>query len=133
MITGNNGTLFARYATEKGKITSNGVKPKLFEPRKDRRLSVQAIDDLDYLQIKACGERVAKKSNRKLYGWAKITRSLVEGIKLKLHVDNNPCPGHAIISGWPEQRNAIRDKQKELANNSRKILLRTHKQTEKNA
>ena len=118
MITGNSGKSFARYGIEKGKITENRVKPKLFEPRKDKTLSVQNIDDLDHPQIKSIGECVASKNDKTLYGWAKITRSLVEEIKLSLYVDNDPCPGHAIISGWPEERHLCRDKQKLLAASS---------------
>lgn len=123
MITGNNGKLFARYGVEKGRITNSRVKPKLFEPRKDGTLSVHLIDMLSRSEVIAIGECIAKKRKKTLYGWGEITRLFVEEIKLTLYVDNDPCPGHAIIGGWPKERNAIRDKQKELAENSCGILL----------
>ena len=122
-MTNKDGALFARYALESKRIkTDLIVKPKLFEPRKDGTLSVQKIDDLNKKDIAITGQLVAKKRNKTLYGWARITRSVIEGIELRLCIDNNP-PGHTNIIGWPSERNIRLDKQKVLALASCGILL----------
>ncbi len=123
-MTAKNGNLFARYALEKNKITkSKRVKPKLFEPKKDGTLSVQKIDSLNKHDIQATGNEVAKERNKSLYGWAKITRSVFEGLELMVCIDNNPRPGHTTISGWPKEREVILDIQKLLASASKGVLI----------
>ena len=109
------GCLFVRYAKESNKIRKKGVQRKLFQPTKDGRLSVQNIDGLEYSKIVEIGECVAKKDNKRLYGWAKLAKSAFEDAKLEVCIDNDPCPGHATISGWPEERNLRLDKQQFLA------------------
>ena len=104
-MTVKDGTLFARFALESNKIKNDRVPQKLFEPRRDRTLSVQAIDDLDCQSIKSIGKRVANTNRKYLYGWAEITRSVIEGANLKLCVDNDPHCGHATIRCWPEKKN----------------------------
>ena len=126
-MTSAGGMRFARFGIERDKITKNRVHHKLFEPRKDGRLSVQSIDSLDRPQIEEIGERVARESNKTLYGWAVITRSLVDEIKLTVCIDNNPHIGHATLTGWPEERNLRLDIQKILAANCCRILLEKSK------
>ena len=122
-MTIEDGDLFARFGIERDKITVKRVHRKLFEPRKDGTLSVQNIDGLDYSEIKEAGKRIAEINQKQLYGWAKITRALVENVKLVLLIDNDPCPGHATISGWPEERHLRLDKQQFLATNCCKAIL----------
>ncbi len=103
-MTGQEGGLFARFGMEKDRITANRVHRKLFEPRKDGTLSVYAIDDLSPQEILAAGERTAKHNQKPLYGWATITRIIVEEKELTLRIDNHPYRRHATIGGWPEDR-----------------------------
>ena len=123
-MTVTNGDLFARFSFAKSRITCDRVKHKLFQPSKDGTLSVQTIDDLDRGEIKTEGECVRKeRDEKKLYGWAKICRSVIEGTSLTVDIDNNPRCGHATVRGWPDEKNAISDKQKHLANASHPVLL----------
>ena len=114
--------LFARFGVESSKISKTRAHFRLFEPR-NGVLSVQTIDDLDHSRIKEIGECVAKKSDKSLYGWAQITRELIEEIKLTLCIDNNPNHGHANIRGWPEEKNIRQDKQKLLANKCKLVYI----------
>ena len=95
----------------------------MFEPRRDGTLSVQNIDGLCKSEVVKAGTRAADKTHKTLYGWAKIARAKVEEIELSVCIDNNPWPGHAIIRGWPKERNARLDKQKLLAAYSCGVLL----------
>ena len=122
-MTGKDGNLFARFALESNKIKKDRVPPKLFEPRKNRTLSVQVIDGLDCLSIKRIGKSVANASGKRIYGWAEITKSAIEDVNLKLCVDNNPHCGHATIRCWPEERVICLSLQQELAAASRPVLL----------
>lgn len=74
-------------------------------------------------KIVEIGECVAKKDNKRLYGWAKLARTAFEDANLDVCVDNDPCPGHTTISGWPEERNLRLEKQQYLAAASRGYLL----------
>ena len=122
-MTDKDGTLFARFALESKKIKKDRVPHKLFEPRKDRTLSVQAIDDLDCPTIKSIGKSVAENSKKNFYGWAEIKRSVIEGVNLKLCVDNDPHCGHATIRSWPEEKGDRLLLQQKLAAASRPVLL----------
>ena len=112
MTTGN---CFARFAVESNKINEDRVHPSLFTPTKDGTLSVETINGRDCDSIIAAGTRVAEQRRKTLYGWAKITRRVIEDTDLIVCVDNNPHEGHATIGGWPKERNIRRDKQKILA------------------
>ena len=46
-MTGKDGILFARFALESNKIKKNMVPHKLFEPRRDRTLSIDGLNMLD--------------------------------------------------------------------------------------
>ncbi len=94
-----------------------------FEPRKDGTLSVQNIDSLCKSEVVKADACVAKINKKTLYRWAKITRTKVEDIELSRCIDNHPWQGHAIISGWPRERNARLEKQKLLAAYSCGVLL----------
>ena len=122
-MTGKDGILFARFALESNKIKKNTVPHKLFEPRRDRTLSVQAIDGLNCLSIKSIGKSVANISGKRIYGWAEIKRSVIEGVNLELCVDNNPRCGHATIRSWPEELGSRKLLQKKLALASDPVLL----------
>ena len=66
---------------------------------------------------------VRGRKKEKLYGWAKVARKVIEGESLIVSIDNNPYCGHTTVSGWPEEKNAILDKQKNLATASYPVLL----------
>lgn len=118
------GNLFARFAIESSQINNNRIHRKLFEPRRDLTLSVETIDDLDCPSIIEAGKSVAKKRKKeKLYGWARITRLMIEEVELNVKVDNDPHEGHATISGWPNEKDASISIQQKLATLSCRILL----------
>ena len=121
-MTGDEGISFARFGFEKVRITANRVHRKLFEPRKDGTLSVYAIDELSPQDILAAGERTATHNQKILFGWATITRPVVEAKKLTLWIDNHPYCRHATISGWPEDRSACLETQQFLAANCSKVM-----------
>ena len=58
-----------------------------------------------------------------LYGWAKVTRDLLESLNLQVCLDNAPYCGHTTIRGWPEEKNAQLDKQKILAQAACRVVL----------
>ena len=122
-MTPKDGNLFARFAVENDKINQQRVHHKLFEPRKDGTLSVEAIDGQDCQSIAEKGKCVADERGKTLYGWAKVTRIVIETADLIVCVDSNPHPGHATIIGWPTDRNIRLDKQKILARDSCGVSL----------
>lgn len=118
------GNLFARFAVESNRINSIRIHRKLFEPRRDLTLSVEAIDGLDCPSTIEAGRRVAKNMKKeKLYGWAKLTRLMVEEAELNVKIDNDPHEGHATISGWPKEKDASISIQQKFATLSCRILL----------
>ena len=110
----NKGDLFARFAVEKNKINHSGVHRKLFQPRKDLTLSVEMIDSLDRDDVIQAGLAVAEERGKALYGWAEVQRDKIEGIGLSVCVDDRPRPGHATISGWPEDKHISLELEKRL-------------------
>ena len=67
---------FARFAVHRGLVASI-VRPKLFEPGRDSRLSVFSIQDLTYAEILEIGTQVVKNHNtaQRLYGWAEFSEA----------------------------------------------------------
>ena len=122
---------FARFSVESGKILSYTdptkpprILPKLFQPRNDGTLSIQAIDNMSHDDIVAVGEQVRKERGKStLYGWARIFRKSIEDQELKICVNNIPRKGHTLVIGWPLEKNLISDKQKALAKASMPILI----------
>ena len=115
--------LFARFANQKGRITQNVIRYRLFLPPKNLQLSVEAIDGKDCPLIIEAGKRFAAQTTRTLYGWAKLTREMFEKADLEVCVDNDPHCGHATVYGWGNDRNSQLDKGKKLAKAACKCLL----------
>ena len=92
---------FARFAVHRGLVASI-VRPKLFEPGRDSRLSVFSIQDLTYAEILEIGTQVVKNHNtaQRLYGWAEFSEADVEEVGLQVERDDVP-PRHSSIVGWP--------------------------------
>ncbi len=107
-------TQFTRFADERGKVTTNGAKPKLFEPNKENKLSVFDVAGRPDKKVCELGiEQVAKPKNRKLYGWAKITSTDIEQAGWEIIRDDNP-PGHANVI-WPEAHEDRKARSQKLA------------------
>ena len=100
----------ARFAHESKRLTSDVVKPKLFQPNRALEVSVFRIDDLEDEAVTEIGIGVVKDlpNGKKLYGWGAIERSQVT--KVGLTVDDDDAPSrHSNIVDWPA------DKAKQLA------------------
>lgn len=98
------GTL-ARFATQSGHLASSVVKPKLFEPNRELKLSVFHVEGLISREISIIGESVVKAhpQARRLYGWGEVGESEVLTAGLKIDYDDFP-PRHANIIDWPQDK-----------------------------
>lgn len=110
----------ARFLTQTNHFSpqSNSVKPRVFEPPDDLRLSVFRVDGLDRQEVWAIGQtNVISRMpppRKTLYGMADILAFLFEGRNLHVDPDNNP-PRHANITGWPEAKSERKLIAQELA------------------
>ena len=114
--------LFARFALEKGRVTQDYAKPKLFEPNKDGELSIFDVVGLSCREKCKLGIPVAKSQNKKLYGWGVVSCKQIKGVGLEIDRDDNP-PRHANILGWPEAPEDRKSKQQELASLANAVRL----------
>ena len=98
------GTL-ARFATQSGHLAASVVKPKLFEPNRDLKLSVFLVEGLVSSEIATIGESVVKAhpQAQRLYGWGEINESEVLTAGLTMDYDDNPTR-HANIIDWPQDK-----------------------------
>ena len=117
-MSGPGDDVFARFAVATGKINPRTrlAHHKLFEPS-EGKLSVQSTAGLDKDDLIKIGRKVASKreGSKHLHGWAKIARRHFLEIRLDVCIDNDPCPGHTTVKGWPDDRNKRIDIQRFLA------------------
>lgn len=95
--------VLARFGTESGRLTDSVVKPKLFEPTRDLKLSVFRVEGLGRKSVIALGKTVVKShpQAQRLYGWGEISESGI--LNARLHIDYDDVPlRHATIIGWPQ-------------------------------
>ena len=120
--------VFARFAVERGKITRPKNEPisihrKLFEFDDELSLSVSKIEGLSCEEIKVEGVRVAKERDKKsLYGWAEITKGVLQSLDLEV-LDDPPPPLHSIIK-LPSKRKDQLMVEKKLAQKAKPVLLK---------
>ena len=114
----------ARFVTESGKMKRSAVRSNLFKPNRDLVLSVFRIKNLEFPAIKKLGTEVVRRhaNARRLYGWGKLSSSVVHEVGLKLVNDDNP-PLHSSIEGWPEKASMRRVLQNRLATRTKLVRL----------
>lgn len=106
----------ARFALESGRLTASIVKPKLFEPNRELKLSVFHVDGLDDLGIADIGNNVAgrRRPPKRLRGWGEFDEVAVCKAELRIDRDDNP-PRHADIVDWPRDPSKRKQCQQILA------------------
>ncbi len=123
MTTRTPGTL-ARFATEHGRLTDIVVKPKLFEPNRELKLSVFQVSGLGQTEIQGIGEEVVREHQQaeRLYGWGEVNEGDVVATGLQIDYDDVP-PRHANITDWPQDSAQRKLTQQMLASQSTPIRL----------
>ena len=114
-----------RFATESGQITASRVKMKLFKPNRQLLLSVFRVKDLRYSEIRDIGVNdVVRKhpTARRLYGWGRLSTSVVREVGLRIDNDDDPSR-HSEIKGWPEDVQDRRLLQIKLADRAQPVKL----------
>ena len=108
--------LLARFALESGRLTASAVKPKLFEPNRELKLSVFHVDGLVDAGIRHIGNDVVTRHStaKRLYGWGEFDEAAVCEAGLRIDRDDNP-PRHANIVDWPEEPSERKQRQQLLA------------------
>jgi len=98
----------ARYALDKKHLRQdNSPRQDLFYPHPHAELSVTFHGDLSEIEIWRIGLAVALQRARKLFGRGdlKLTAACVQNLKvISDPVEGNP--NHAIIVGWPKEKEA---------------------------
>src|SRR5258708_13680488 len=87
-------------------MKEDGAHWRAFMPDKQYgERSLYRVDDLDFCDIAAIGQEVARKRpEKKLRGWALIFASDVRGLSdLRLRSDEPP-DRHGVIDCWPAER-----------------------------
>ena len=117
--------LLARFAVEAGRLTDLVVKPKLFQPNRALELSVFRIDALTWADIRGLGVNMVRqhKKAQELHGWGEMSESAVYDAGLRVNHDDEP-PRHANIVDWPSDRGEQKQKQIELAQSARAVMLK---------
>ena len=116
--------LLARFAMESGRLTKNGVKPKLFEPNRRGELSVYCVDGLHSAEIRLIGDDVVAQigNKKRLYGWGEIDQGVVDEVNLRIERDDIP-KRHANVVGWPKEASERKLRQQELARRAQAFKL----------
>lgn len=97
-------------------VTKSQVKPRALEPSsEDGSISVFRIQDLDDNEIWQLGrQKVNIPGNQALRARADITVSSIRAANLRVRAEEPP-PRHALVFGWPENKDAIMAKAQVLA------------------
>ena len=112
-----------RFIIERNKMTQTRVKAKLFEPDKGKKVSVFQTETWSRKRIEDCGVTVARERKKQLHGWAILaTGTVPKKVGLTVECDDDP-PGHANITGWPDEQDDLLEWQGELANHSSLMRL----------
>ena len=114
----------ARFAVESGHLTAAAVKPKLFQPNKELKLSIFHVDGLDDPDIRAIGDNVVRlhRTARRLHGWAEFDEAAVAEANLRTDRDDDP-PRHANIVDWPASAGERKQRQIFLAKRARPVRI----------
>ena len=109
---------------ERGRLTSSVVKPKLFEPTKDLRLSVFRASGLGCIEIKDAGKEVVRRHRnaKGLYGWGEVSEDAVGDTGLRINHDDIPR-GHSNIINWPQDSAQRKLIQQRLASQSTAVKI----------
>ena len=118
-----------RFVTDSDHLKRQGprVKWRAFLPRPaDNDLSIARIEGLDEEAVWRLGDELAAKpSGRTVFGRADLNRQTVRGSQVLGQPDldvqpDEPPERHAIIIGWPADRDARKNFAQELADKARK-------------
>ncbi len=110
----------ARYIVQSNHFasTTKRVKHYAFMPPRDLRLSVFLVGGLLAEDIWSMGYGyVAQPQEKTLYAWAELPTSAPAQVGLTLDPDDDP-PGHANITGWPNEKHTQMSHAQELADRS---------------
>ena len=98
-------------------IENKRIRPNVFMPTEDNETSVSRIDGLPEMDIWRMGQAVGVQSNRNVHARGDIRVSEVNQNKLEVFRDEPP-ERHAVIAGWPSDRDARMDIAIEIAKRS---------------
>ena len=109
------GTL-ARFATGSGRFTGSVVKPKLFQPNVELKLSVFTVSGLRSDEIVCIGKKVVREHPiaERLHGWGELDEGAVTDVGLEIDYDKDPSR-HANIIAWPQNSSERKSLQQVLA------------------
>ena len=95
--------------------TKNKLRPRVFLPPADLRLSVFVTTALNDGEVTDIGQReVAEPCGRTLHGWAHLDAGRVRVAGLDV-ISHEPPVWHAHIVGWPVDKDARTARAQELA------------------
>ena len=116
--------LLARFAVEGGNLTAAAVKPKLFRPNRELKLSIFYVDGLDDPEIRAIGDNVVRlhRTAKRLHGWGEFGEAAVAKANLRIDRDDDP-PRHANIVDWPTSAGERKQRQIFLAKCARPVQV----------
>jgi hypothetical protein len=112
----------ARYLFHASQFTSERVKARAFEPPVDLRLSVFRTRELSEPRRWELGRRFATSvKNKTLRGRADLSVSAVSRFSLRTLRDEPP-PRHAVVTGWPDTKDARMSVAQQLAAESALVI-----------
>lgn len=116
-MTGKN-KAFARYAKYSNQVRGGILRPELFTPNAELKLSIFRIDHISEGEIIEAGIKNVVKKDRyahSLYGWGVFTKSQIK-TELGLCIDfNNEPENHADIFGFPDDDEALKKLRQKMA------------------
>ena len=102
----------ANFVLEENKFKPDGVHWRAFRPGSDGERSVFRVQDLCDEYIAATGQAfVGNLRDKQILGWARLSASAVRAGTPLLARPDVPPPRHAVIVGWPSEK----ERQKALA------------------
>lgn len=109
------GETLARFARDSGHFKGGRPRWKLFEPaRIDNSTSVFRTEGLGEPEIWQLGDVHATVDGRQPVARAELTPRDVSEVSLSIEADDSP-PRHAAIVGWPDRKDALMERMRELA------------------
>ena len=96
----------ANFVLESNKFRSDGsVHPNAFRPGRDGERSVMRINGLSTEYVAATGQAfVGNLRDKKILGWGELNVGAVRGSRALEVLSDVPPPRHALIKGWPSER-----------------------------
>ena len=112
-------TTASRFTCDESHFNAAGAKWKLFEPsRGDNATSVFITDGLTPEDVWTIGDTYAHRGDRLPVARGDVTPNDIKTVSLRLSVDDDP-PRHALILGWPSEKEELRLRAMELARKAR--------------